>query len=793
MSELSKHLIVKTDPIRDTKYVIEKDGFRISVLTDSLIRVEVSANGFIDSATQEVWFRNFASPVFEKEETETEVIIKTQKITFKYSTVSKKRIIIFPDGREVLVNNEGNLLGTARTLDMKIDKVTLDQGIISTTGVALLNDRSLLLGEDGFVHERPKNVTDEYIFAYDKDYRRALKDFFQLTGEVPLIPRYALGNWWSRYKAYTQDEYVTLMKRFIKEEIPLSVATIDMDWHWVDVKDKLTEKEKHLNFLQGPGWTGYSWNTDLFPDYKKFLKWLHEKDLKVTVNLHPALGIRSFEDMYEDMAKELGIDPSTKQTIPFDIADKDFINAYFKIIHKPYERDGVDFWWIDWQQGSSSKLKGLDPLWSLNHYHYLDSMHLDAEDKRGLILSRYAGPGSHRYPLGFSGDSFMKWRSLVFQPYFTANASNIGFTWWSHDIGGHHLGEKDDEMYLRWLQLGVFSPINRLHSTAHELLGKEPWKCRQDVFHSSKEYLRLRHELVPYLYSANVDTHKCGKALVEPIYYRFPEKEEAYTVRNQFFFGPSLMVCPITEKVNPKTSLASVKAWIPEGRWTDIRTGFVYEKEGYKVLNRDINDIPVLAKEGTILPLAKSNKNGVALPENLDVLVYRGNGFYELLEDDGIHLDYNQKYCVTEFEIKEDEKAKSYIFNMKPVIGTTELLPEQRKYNFIFKDIVKANVTVKVNGEILKQEVLEDEIKVSLDNLSYQDNVEIELNHYEVLKNPNYKEYLVELLTKVQGNNLKKIISFNTLRHWDEPNLFIKSIALSGFPKQISDAIEEII
>ena len=85
------------------------------------------------------------------------------------------------------------------------------------------------------------------------------------------------------------------------------------------------------------------------------------------------------------------------------------------------------------------------------------------------------GPGSHRYPVGFSGDTHITWDSLAFQPYFTATASNIGYGWWSHDIGGHWYGSRDDDLTVRWVQLGVFSPIMRLHSTLHPFIRKEPW------------------------------------------------------------------------------------------------------------------------------------------------------------------------------------------------------------------------------------------------------------------------------------------------------------------------------
>lgn len=217
---------------------------------------------------------------------------------------------------------------------------------------------------------------------------------------------------------------------------------------------------------------------------------------------------------------------------------------------------------MDWQQGKKSDVPGLDPLVALNHYHYLDN----AENGRlPLILSRYSGPGAHRYPLGFSGDTAQSWRVLHFQPYFTATAANVGYTWWSHDIGGHYLGERNEELYLRWLQLGVFSPILRLHSTSSDLMGKEPWRYRPDVCAAAKDWLRLRHRLIPYLYTMDARTHREGLALCEPLYYAYPETEEAYdkAYRNGYLFGSQLLVYPIT---SPQKSSWVWALWTPGSR-----------------------------------------------------------------------------------------------------------------------------------------------------------------------------------------------------------------------------------
>ena len=232
---------------------------------------------------------------------------------------------------------------------------------------------------------------------------------------------------------YSADSYLELLDRFEAEALPFSVAVLDMDWHRVgSVPDRY-----------GSGWTGYSWERELFPDPEAFLAELHRRGLRVTLNVHPADGVRGFEDAYPRMAEALGRDPQGDEPIAFDITDRAFLDAYLEIVHHPLEAQGVDFWWLDWQQGQYSRIEGIDPLWMLNHFHYLDS---GREGRRPLTFSRYAGPGSHRYPIGFSGDTHISWASLDFQPEFTATASNVGYGWWSHDVGGHIHGIRDDEL-----------------------------------------------------------------------------------------------------------------------------------------------------------------------------------------------------------------------------------------------------------------------------------------------------------------------------------------------------------
>ena len=608
---------------------------RVRVITDRLLRVEMSPGGqFCDVPTQVVQCRNFCVVEAKVEQKKNTVVVDTGAVRVAVNS-RNGRVLYMTDMQGRKLRLSGNLKGTRRTLDMTVGRARLEKGFVARGGAAVWDDtKSLLQSGDGAISPREvqKGYSDRYYFAYGRDYRACMRDFYRLCGPLPMVPRWALGNWWSRYKAYTQQEYLNLMDRFAQEGIPLSVATVDMDWHWVDLTrfDALAPQKKQA--FWGSGWTGYSWNTELFPDYRQFLRDLHARGLKVTLNLHPADGIRAFEDCYPVVAKAMGVDSSTQEAIQFDLTDETFRKAYFEQVHHPYEADGVDFWWIDWQQGRQSRLPGLDPLWALNHYHYHDN----ARNGEGLILSRYAGPGSHRYPLGFSGDTMANWASYRFQPYFTATAANVGYGWWSHDIGGHHFGRKDDELYIRWLQFGVFSPINRLHSTSNEFGGKEPWLCNDGVYRLTGDFLRLRHRLVPYIYSMAHRAHNDGIALFEPLYYHYPDEPKAYKHKNSYMFGSELLVVPVTSKINSKSQLACAKAWLPPGRWTDIFTGQVYQGGLEHSFYRGLEHIPVLARAGAMLPLApESTQNGAVPPEVLHLDIWRGNGGFVLHEEDG--------------------------------------------------------------------------------------------------------------------------------------------------------------
>jgi hypothetical protein len=718
--------IPKFHPIANPNAVVSVENARFTVLTDRLIRLEYSKDDqFEDRPSQAFWFRDQPVPVFNKTIRESSVDIETDYLHLKYHpssrgfnsrtlTITLKQLgITWKYG----ISQSANLKGTARTLDFDIGRTRLENGLLSKSGWAVVDDsNSLVFNDLGWLEKRtPVRVRkgilekyaimpnyfqcnkDLYFFGYGSDHSACLADFSRVAGAIPMVPRYILGNWWSRYHAYAQAELQSLMEDFRALEIPLSVCIIDMDWH-------ITQTGNESN-----GWTGYTWNRKLFPDPHGFIEWLHNQGLRTALNLHPAKGIYPHEEQYEQMALWMGIDPATRQPIPFDIANPHFMDGYFEILHHPQEspvyrtkqgvdsKDGVDFWWLDWQQGKKSNLFGLDPLWMLNHLHFQD-IGRDGY-KRPFIFSRWGGLGNHRYPIGFSGDSIIRWSSLAFQPYFTASAANVAYGWWSHDIGGHMFREGSPELYLRWVQFGVFSPIFRLHSSNFSTLDRRPWVKPERVFKATRYAMQLRHAFIPYIYSMAWHAHRTGISLVTPMYYGNMEDPSAFRAKGQYFFGSELLVAPITKPTHPKTGLVNKKVWFPPGTWFNYFTGQRIHGGRWQAIQASLEDIPVYAKAGAIVPLASQSAwGGIPNPTELELFLFPGaDNSFSLYEDDGETTDYQRgKYVLTQFEINVsglgDESSQATVeshlrFTIHPAEGDMSVIPSSRRYRLHLRGV----------------------------------------------------------------------------------------------------------
>ena len=387
-------------------------------------------------------------------------------------------------------------------------------------------------------------------------YKQALADFQLVAGRAPLPPKYTFGYWWSRYWQYSDNEFVDLVQKLKSVDIPIDVLIVDMDWHetW-GLRKKNPAKDE---YGQRIGWTGYTWQKELFPSPANFLRWTENEQLKVALNLHPASGIQPYEDVYEPFTREYGWTEKGK-SVPFHIDEQKWADAYFKTVLNPMERQGVDFWWLDWQQWMESKFTpGLSNTFWLNYtfFHHAEQQN---PALRPFIYHRWGGLGSHRYPLAFSGDTYAKWETLAFLPYFTATSSNVNYGYWGHDIGGHMFKKEtkatDPELYTRWLQYGVFTPIFKTHSTKDPRIERYLWFFPDHLF-VMRDAIRLRYTLAPYVYNAARENYDTGVGMCRPMYYDHPERDEAYNVPEQFMFGNDILATAVVEPVDSVTGLA---------------------------------------------------------------------------------------------------------------------------------------------------------------------------------------------------------------------------------------------
>lgn len=775
--------------------VIKGENYRFTILTDQLIRMEYNRNNeFVDLPSQKIWFRDFPELNYELVDDTDTLTIQTRSLKLTYKKGEKflkesLKIQLISKHHRVLEcwhygDSYETLKGTVRTLDVVDGSIELGEGVISQKGFAVIDDsKSYLISEEGEIKSPPKDHIDCYFLGYGHSYKEGIRDFYRLTGNTPLLPRYALGNWWSRYHRYTEEEYKKLITKFEEKNIPLSVAVIDMDWH-------LTEVDPEY----GSGWTGYTWNKELFPNPEELMKWLHERKLKITLNVHPAQGVRPYEENYERIGKRLGYEFTKKEIVEFDAADPKFLEAYFEELHHPIEHQGVDFWWVDWQQGEDTKLEGLDPLWVLNHYHYLDNK---KNGERPMILSRYADMGSHRYPIGFSGDSIISWESLDFQPYFTATASNVGYCWWSHDIGGHMMGRYDEELQIRWVQFGVFSPILRLHSSASVFNHKEPWNYGIEAETIISKYMRLRHKLIPYLYTMNKRAHTYGIPLTLPMYYEYPEEILAYHCKNEYFFGSEFIVLPITSPINQKTKVAKVNFWFPEGVYIDFFTGLIYQRKRKMNVYREKENIPVLMKGGAIVPLAMEGemKNDTFNPKHLEIYVAAGaDGEFSLYEDDGISMNYEQGHYAVTRMLLDYHKESEFIIEQPE--GDLNVLPEDRTYHIRMKGF-KDPGKIRMIGSFYEQDLgyqydsMHNEIIIQ-EIPAVKEQIRIKFNNRMQLACNNVKDICFRILDHAEVDFSIKEHIYDWLQN-DSIESVLSSMQTISMPEDLYGAISEVL
>jgi hypothetical protein len=679
------------------------DGpLRIEVLSPTLLRLEYAADGvFEDRRTMNAVARHVTPPPFTARRVGGDLQVRTAKLLLDYRegsgrfTPSNTSLVLNVGGQTTVVHPAfGNpdradaLGGWYRGLDYypaqagTVDQIKLHQGFLHRHGWYLLDDTNTAVRtRDGWVAPRPSRASayqDGYLFGYGHDYAQGLKDLRLLTGRDVMLPKWAFGTWFSEYNAFSASDYEkSLVPAFRAHHVPLDVLVADTDW-------------------KSPNqWAGWNWNPSLFPHPAAFLRWVRQQKLQLTLNVHAAISAQDPKFAAAQATAQGGLAATSNSFAPdahiFDWSNRAQAKAWTGL-HKPFEQQGVRQWWLDYCcDASGVSVKGLTADSWVNELYRRQG---DARGLRGFALSRigdsfpdYKGVGGsgpwaeHRSTVHFTGDTQPDWPTLAFATQFTPNeGASIGLPYVSHDIGsfaGKHLPE---DLYLRWIQLGAFQPVLRLHSDHGDRL---PWQYSPAVRGATEKFLRLRDSLVPYLYDTGRQAYDTGLPLARALYLDWPGRNAAYQHGDEYMLGDSMLVAPIT---TPGLSTTR-SVWFPPGTWTDFFTGTSFRGPATRTVAATPGRMPVFLKAGAIVPQAPAADNVASQPKNQLTLTVAPHaaGRTVLYDDAGEGLGYRDgQFSRTPVTYTEHRGARLVI---GAAHGTYAGQPSRRGYTVVFDDV----------------------------------------------------------------------------------------------------------
>ena len=768
MADLSSYFVTDNRKlIASNRNIVKGKNYRFTILTPRLIRIEYNVHGqFEDRATSLVVNRLFQDNRFTVNDSNVALTITTEYFTLTYvkeKPIASNSIKVsvngtdkewYPGHKEV--RNVGSI---AYSLDDLDGNLKLAKGLYSLDGFALIDDSKNFVIDNGvFV---PRNETiDLYLFVYRADLGLCLQDYFTLTGYPPMIPRYALGCWWYKNDRYNMYDIDNVIKNFNDNKIPISTFILGEKWH---------------NSVEN-----YNYDSSLF-DINAMNTYYQSKLQRFGLTINPTLPININDPLYNEIVKFI---PSNNNLVSFIPLNNMTISGYLNIVVNNLINSGVKIFNIDYNN-PKDKLG----LFLLNHYHYV----IANMNERGVILSRNPGIAPHRYPVIYSGKTKVSWDTLKCLATYNNNAANMGVCWQAHAIGGWYSGAENAELFLRYIQFGVFSPIFLLAGEYGKYYKREPWRWNQLILNIIRDYMQLRNKLVPYIYNESYTYHKYGVPLVQPLYYKYPKIYDEPNYVNQYFFGSKIMISPIVKKRNIEMNRVVQRVFVPTGVWYDYSSGKKYQGNNYYVGFYKNEDYPIFVKEGSIIPMSLDMNN--ELPVNMEIQVFPAEnglyGNYELYEDDGMSLKVNKNYMITKMNL--DKVDNGYTFVMKRKDGNVNI--PNRNYLIRFRNMKSPDkVLIKRNNNIEDHafQVEKNDLLVKIDNVNCFEPLEINIigRNLEIETISVINEEIASILDDMEINTLLKE-QIDTIIFSDIPmnkkRIFLRKLKKKGLePKFIN-------
>ncbi len=466
-----------------------------------------------------------------------------------------------------------------------------------------------------------EEALDLFVF-FGATPKELLAEYTRYTGRATMPPRWAFGVWLSRCRYQSRAEVEAVAARVRAEQVPCDVLHIDPAW--------LSHPGLSCDFVE---------NQQAFPDLTGMVRELGEQHFKISLWELPYVSARSeryaaaAEAGYflrDEEGAPICADFGTPPTDGYNRAIVDFTNpqarAWWQDLHRPWLQAGVAVFKTDFGEGVPANARAfngmsgyeLHNLFPLLYNAAVHEVITQETGRPGMVWGRSAWAGSQRYPAQWGGDPKTDAWSMRASLRGGLNLALSAPGLWAHDIGGFYGPPPTPELYIRWAQFGLLSPLARAHGTTP----REPWEFGEEALTIFRRYALLRMRLNPYLYSMAWETHNAGLPMLRPLLLEFPEDPLAARVDDAYMLGSALLVAPIFSETRQPVARS---IYLPAGTWFDFWTDG--SLSGGQVITRmaDLATLPLYVRAGTILPLAPERMFiGDELPNTLTLEVYPG-------------------------------------------------------------------------------------------------------------------------------------------------------------------------
>ncbi|MCF6241582.1 MAG: DUF4968 domain-containing protein [Bacteroidales bacterium] len=558
------------------------------------------------------------------------------------------------------------------------------------------------------------------------DWFDLMNQFTNLTGKQALPPRWIFGNFASRFGYHSQKETEETVNKFLQDSIPLDAVIIDIYWFGKTIKGEMGNLD---------------WYTDSFPNPQKMINDFKEKNIKTILVTEPFI-LTTSKRWDEAVNKKVLCTDTLGAPFRFDFyfGNTGLIDIFkpksrhwFWNIYKDLVNQGIGGWWGDLGEpevhphdlqhinGSADELHNVyGHSWA---QLIAEGYKKDFPNVRPFILMRAGAVGSQRYGLiPWSGDVSRSWGGLVPQVEISLQMGLQGIGYMHSDLGGFAGGEHfDSELYIRWLQYGVFQPVFRPHAQEH--IAPEPVFHDERTKKMAKQAILLRYALLPYNYTLAYENSTTGIPLMRPLFFIEENNDTLFKIADEYLWGDAFLVAPVTEKGQKSKNI-----YFPRGyNWFDFFTGKKYEGGKSDSINLVESHIPVFVRAGAFVPLVQAFQNTeVYNTENLQVHYYFDKDVlqtsYTMYDDDGKNPQAlsSNKYELLTFAGKYYKNILK--INISSNGGNYKGKPETRNINLLIHNLSKRPKFIKFSGKKYKNYVWDKKSKVLNISFAWKDN-----------------------------------------------------------------------